>query len=330
LNFDFILSKKSNLIISLSILIVGILIGGYLVLGSKIGSADISSQLTSFFTGNKNQDPKTIDSDNDGLPDQLEAIYGTDPHNPDTDNDGYLDGEEVMSGYDPLKPAPDDKISDKAIVPRPKPGSLSVNLTDELAKALSETIKNAPPDAFSVNGNNVDLQSNDLIDNAMATALSKSPQLNFIPIIQDKDIKISDDTSPPAIVDYFAKMSQIIINNISAQNGIDKNCIENVNDASTTKDFSQVDLCVKYYIKSFEEIKNLSVPATWKELHKKNLSLLIGSANIFQTSKLMDDDPFRALIAIQQYQQIITDSKQMADDMDNLLKQLPSAPEGKK
>lgn len=43
------------------------------------------------------------DSDGDGLPDAVEALYGTDPNNPDTDGDGFADGEEVRAGYDPLK-----------------------------------------------------------------------------------------------------------------------------------------------------------------------------------------------------------------------------------
>ena len=43
-----------------------------------------------------------LDSDNDGLTDAEEKIYGTDPHNPDTDGDGYLDGAEVKAGYNPL------------------------------------------------------------------------------------------------------------------------------------------------------------------------------------------------------------------------------------
>ncbi len=45
-----------------------------------------------------------IDSDNDGLPDDVEARIGTDPHNPDTDGDGYGDGLEVERGYNPLGP----------------------------------------------------------------------------------------------------------------------------------------------------------------------------------------------------------------------------------
>ena len=43
-----------------------------------------------------------LDSDNDGLSDDLELKFKTDINNPDTDNDGYKDGAEVDFGYDPL------------------------------------------------------------------------------------------------------------------------------------------------------------------------------------------------------------------------------------
>lgn len=44
----------------------------------------------------------SVDSDNDGLTDDQEKIFGTDPAKADTDGDGYKDGEEVKGGYDPL------------------------------------------------------------------------------------------------------------------------------------------------------------------------------------------------------------------------------------
>ena len=48
----------------------------------------------------------TYDSDGDGLPDYLErTVYHTDPYNPDTDGDGINDGDEVAAGFDPLVPA---------------------------------------------------------------------------------------------------------------------------------------------------------------------------------------------------------------------------------
>lgn len=63
-----------------------------------------------------------LDSDNDGIPDYMETIFGTDPQNPDTDNDGLSDYDEVYkTGTNPLKydtdengvnDADDDKDSD--------------------------------------------------------------------------------------------------------------------------------------------------------------------------------------------------------------------------
>lgn len=43
-----------------------------------------------------------FDSDNDGLPDNLELQFKTDPNNPDSDADGYKDGAEVDWAYNPL------------------------------------------------------------------------------------------------------------------------------------------------------------------------------------------------------------------------------------
>jgi hypothetical protein len=42
-----------------------------------------------------------IDSDDDGLSDDLESIYGTNPNNPDTDGDGLNDRFEIEEDTDP-------------------------------------------------------------------------------------------------------------------------------------------------------------------------------------------------------------------------------------
>ena len=43
-----------------------------------------------------------IDSDEDGLPDDMEKRFGTNPFEADTDEDGYNDGEEIKNGHNPL------------------------------------------------------------------------------------------------------------------------------------------------------------------------------------------------------------------------------------
>lgn len=311
--------KNFNLIASAVILIAGILIGGFLILSSGSGSAELSNGITNLFKNEQNSDPKIADTDKDGLTDWQEEIYKTNPNIPDTDNDGYLDGEEVMSGYDPLIPAPDDKISDKAIIPRPKTGFLSVNLTDELAKALSEAMKASSENSFQTNeSGDVELANNALVDNALATALAKSPQLYFVPTLQDSDIKISADDSLTAGQNFVDQVSTTINANIQSQQ-ID---MEAAREAVQTKNYSALDKYIKGYKNSFLALKELSSPPSWKEIHKKNLSLIIANANILEAIKSIDIDPLRALIALQQYQELVLPGlEQIADEGLKIIKQ---------
>ena len=49
---------------------------------------------------------KVVDSDKDGLSDEVELKFKTDPQVPDSDGDGFSDGTEIAKGYDPLDPKP--------------------------------------------------------------------------------------------------------------------------------------------------------------------------------------------------------------------------------
>jgi hypothetical protein len=52
--------------------------------------------------------PPPLDSDGDGVPDDVEMGRGTDPNNPDSDGDGLNDGREADYGSDPNDPDSDD------------------------------------------------------------------------------------------------------------------------------------------------------------------------------------------------------------------------------
>ncbi|PJA51180.1 hypothetical protein CO168_01085, partial [Candidatus Shapirobacteria bacterium CG_4_9_14_3_um_filter_36_12] len=55
--------------------------------------------------------PAAIDSDQDGVSDEVEEKLATNPLSADTDGDGYSDGVEVKNGYDPLTPAVENAAS---------------------------------------------------------------------------------------------------------------------------------------------------------------------------------------------------------------------------
>ncbi len=55
-----------------------------------------------------------VDSDGDGLPDDLERQIGTDPNQPDTDGDGMLDGWEHKYGFNPIVNNDDTDVDSEA------------------------------------------------------------------------------------------------------------------------------------------------------------------------------------------------------------------------
>jgi len=94
-----------------------------------------------------------IDSDKDGLSDDMEKRIGTDPKNFDSDNDGFSDGEEVKNGYNPIgagklgeKLAPiEEAIIQNKIIEQPKTtGSVAENFSvDKVSSAgVKEETKN--------------------------------------------------------------------------------------------------------------------------------------------------------------------------------------------
>lgn len=68
---------------------------------SATGAPDSLAAVADSATGDAPNAP--IDSDGDGVPDDVEKWFGTDPNNPDTDGDGVPDGQEIKDKTDPLK-----------------------------------------------------------------------------------------------------------------------------------------------------------------------------------------------------------------------------------
>lgn len=55
-----------------------------------------------------------VDSDQDGLPDWEESLWGTDKDKADTDDDGMNDPEEIAAKRDPRVPGPNDPLTEQA------------------------------------------------------------------------------------------------------------------------------------------------------------------------------------------------------------------------
>jgi len=318
-------SKKLNFVLIAIILIVGIFIGAYLTVKTKISLADISKLVSKNDNKEKIKESKkeeNKDADKDGLFDWEEIVIGTDPNNPDTDGDGYLDGEEIITGYNPLKMAPNDEVK-SSISPRPQPqGMKGTNLTENLAHLLAKEI---------VLSNKSSLQNNNKL------SISKLPDPK--PIIEemmknisDSDIifanrklpisviKISSDNSLTALQQYYQKTSKIMRDNFEELNMETGSGYKIIQKALRNKDFSQIDKVINYYRKTIKELQNVTVPSSVAEFHREELSIFWLSQKMFESVKLVDTDPLRTLLAINQYNIIYKRSIKLQTDVQEFVK----------
>ncbi len=101
----------------LVILIVGIIGGTAILIMNRLRGTSSSStaqqspgSLQEAETGGQQVVDPTGDSDNDGLNNADERIWGTDANNADSDGDGFLDGQEVTAGHNPSIAGPNDLL----------------------------------------------------------------------------------------------------------------------------------------------------------------------------------------------------------------------------
>lgn len=158
-----------------------------------------------------------LDSDQDGLTNDEEALYGTDPAKRDTDGDGYSDGVEVESGYDPKKPAPGDRIAPViATTPAASEAPTSErNLTLEASEQIASIVKGTKA------GDSVSLEE---VNAAVQEILAEESSEVTLPEIDREKIKIkkapdedlSDDERKEQekedIIEYLTVMGYLFAN----------------------------------------------------------------------------------------------------------------------
>jgi hypothetical protein len=76
---------------------------------------------------------KSADSDNDGIPDTVETLFGSDPNNPDTSGDGLTDGFKAQNGYSLLNDNSGHIAKNKLDLPNPE-------LSDVEKSSLTSTV----------------------------------------------------------------------------------------------------------------------------------------------------------------------------------------------
>jgi len=246
-----------------------------------------------------------LDSDQDGLTDAEEKLYGTNPHNSDTDEDGYSDGAEIKSGYNPLKPAPNDKLANplnksldnqaNAIVPDQK------NLTQKVAQKISQLSDQADPS----NGNKVSLQQ---IKDLVSQSLADNTSVSLPTDITKKDIKIKkEDFSGLSKEEVQKKKKEDFINYITAVfyilssnspkpltsssdiTSVTSQIVQEVTDAITSRNTQPIQDLSQSGEKILAQLKDIEVPKDLVDIDLKALQFAEYAQNMEQYIKPTND-----------------------------------------
>lgn len=200
-----------------------------------------------------------IDSDNDGLPDWQEALYGTDPKKSDTDGDGTTDGAEVAQNRDPLKAntapkgqEPNDKI-DPAIIEKDQKvinEYQQLSATEKLSRDLISNIlaaqtSNGPIDQSTANS-------------IIAQAISELPKTYYSNIVKSTDLNLqkTDTSNLDANLNAYTKNYYNETQKLSTILGKDLELMNVyiINESSTTRN-QILDIASKYQLVADNLIK---------------------------------------------------------------------------
>lgn len=252
------------------------------------------------------------DTDNDGLKDWQEDLYKTDPDNPDTDNDGYLDGEEVNSGHNPLVKAPGDE---EMLYPLPlgEKYNITQKFFQNIAPSLINSYLNYKVDYLESYPEITDPEQflASVPESMRSQIIQKAVYENFVYVIQnskeifaqfpeifdmkisDQEINIIENNSKEAIRVYLLGLSSFIN---SDDFFFQKNGAEIFANALETENFSKLNGIIKLNDLKIEQMKQIPVPSSLKEIHKQALKISILARNIFISVRDIENDPVKALL----------------------------------
>ncbi|MBL7155510.1 MAG: hypothetical protein ISS88_03385 [Candidatus Portnoybacteria bacterium] len=277
------------------------------------------------------------DTDSDGLRDWEEELYKTSPYDPDTDNDGYLDGEEINSGHNPLVKGPGDEI-----FLFPLPLGEKYNITQHIFQNSTASLLNSylfhkfeyiedhpeitdPTNFLASLPESIqrELINQAIYDNFLyimensKEIFSQFPEI-FDVVISDQQINIVQDNNKETIQIYLSKLSSLIN---SDNFFFKKTGTEILLNIFETEDFSRLNEVIKLNNPTIEQIKQISVPFSLKEIHKQGLKTAILTRNIFISVRDLENDPIKAFLFAQKIDEVFNNWLNLLEKISDLTKE---------
>ena len=199
------------------------------------------------------------DSDEDGLKDWEEEIYGTDPQKADTDGDKTPDGEEIKLGRDPLKPGPKDHLPVPLAEKKESPAKSENNLTQKIIDKFNEKFILPRLNDPSTNIDNTIL-SRDILKDLPAN-------ISYPSYFTEKDIAILKNDSPENFKSYLEGFNASINDSFKNLNTPEIMIFSEALQAEDLSQLSILDVYLSAYQTALAKLIKLPVPPAFANLH---------------------------------------------------------------
>jgi hypothetical protein len=277
------------------------------------------------------------DSDQDGLSNDEEKLYGTNPNVKDSDGDGYSDGVEVESGYDPLKPAPGDKIvtqtsSEPSLSNPQQVTGAGENLTEKVSNEIANILKNSGQGGDGVSLEDVDGVVQKVLDNSVDSKEIVLPEINIeeIKIKKGPSKNLSEEKRKKQerddALEYLTVVAYIIANNSPRefQTPDDlSNMVTNITKDSVTElasgNMDLLNQLSKHGEKIMEELKGVEVPEIMLDTHIKALKMAKYSSQLKEELSAAQNDPLKQIAVLAKAQGLLTNSMEFMSEVNKKL-----------
>lgn len=227
------------------------------------------------------------DSDNDGLLDWEETLWGTDPDNPDTDGDGTPDGEEITRGKDPAKAGNDDLFASSSENPT---STESLDTTELFSRQLLSRLLTAKASGQDLPPEGVAYITNEFLKTQFQYTTYESA-----------DLTITTDSTAPSIKTYVNALGMILKADANY-----RNAEQVVFDFAQEADFSVLEELAAVsnsHAEMYRDLLALPVPKGLVAIHLSLINSISATAEDLDTlSKVTKGDPMILAVGLSQYQ----------------------------
>ena len=228
-----------------------------------------------------------LDSDNDGLKDWEEHLWGTDAHNADTDGDGAKDGDEVDANRDPANAGLDDSLE-----ARPDNADTATNAsqtaTDAVARDAFETYFLYKQQGQPIDATNIKR----IVAESIRSSLAKDVRA---PAFPSEDIITTSDNSTGALRAYGNTFGAIISQS-APPNGTSSVAV--LAEAVRARDetmLKELDGSIGIYDDLISEMRAVTVPGDALILHQNFMNSALAMRHMFDSMRNVFTDPVQTM-----------------------------------